>query len=70
MNICKDEIKRAELVGAMEVVKEIKKYIFFLIVDVVKIYKEIKVFLLNKEVSDYFCVIDMYEKLVKYLNID
>ena len=70
LNICKDETKRAELVGAMEVAKEIKKHILLSTVDAAKTYKETKASLLNKEVSDYFCAIDTYEKLAKHLNID
>ena len=70
LNICKDETKRAELVGAMEVAKEIKKHIVLSTVDAAKTYKETKASLLNKEVSDYFCAIDTYEKLAKHLNID
>ena len=65
LNIGKDETKRAELVGAMEVAKEIKKHIST--VDAAKTYKEKKASLLNKEVSDYFCAIDTYEKLAKRL---
>ena len=38
--------------------------------DAAKIYKESKATFLNKEVSDYFCAIDTYEKLAKHLNID
>ena len=68
LNIGKDETKRAELVGAMEVAKEIKKHIST--VDAAKTYKETKASLLNKEVSDYFCAIDTYEKLAKHLNMD
>ena len=70
LNIGKDETKRAELVGAMEVTKEIKKHILLSTVDAAKTYKETKASLLNKEVSDYFCAIDTYEKLAKHLNID
>lgn len=70
LNICKDETKRAELVGAMEVAKEIKKHILLSTVDAAKTYKETKASLLNKEVSDYFCAIDTYEKLAKHLNIE
>ena len=54
--------------GALEVAKEIKKHIST--VDAAKTYKEKKASLLNKEVSDYFCAIDTYEKLAKHLNMD
>ena len=70
LNIGKDETKRAELVGAMEVTKEIKKHILLSTVDAAKTYKKTKASLLNKEVSDYFCAIDTCEKLAKHLNID
>ena len=49
---------------------EIKKVILLSTVDAAKTYKETKASLLNKEVSDYFCAIDTYEKLAKHLNID
>lgn len=51
--------------GAMKVAKEIKKHILLSTVDPAKTYKETKASLLNKEVSDYFCAIDKYEKLAK-----
>ena len=56
--------------GAMEVTKEIKKHILLSTVDAAKTYKKTNASLLNKEVSDYFCAIDTYEKLAKHLNID
>lgn len=70
LNICKDKTKRAELMGAMDVAKEIQKKILLSTMDAAKIYKESKAAFLNKEVSDYFCAIDTYEKLAKHLNID
>ena len=70
MKICKDETERAELIGVMDVAKEIPKKILISTMDAAKIYKETKATLLNQEVSDYFCTIGTYEKLVKHLNVD
>ena len=56
--------------GAMDAAKEIQKKILLSTMDAAKIYKELKATFLNKEVSDYFCAVDTYEKLAKHLNID
>lgn len=53
----------------MYVAKEIQKKILLSTMDAAKIYKESKATFLKKEVSDYFCTIDTYEKLAKHLNI-
>ena len=70
LDICEDKTKKAELLGAMDVAKEIQKKVLLSTIDAAKIYKELKATFLNKEVSDYFCAIDTYEKLAKHLNID
>ena len=50
--------------------KKFKRKILLSTMDAAKIYKESKATFLNKEVIDYFCAIDTYEKLPKHLNID
>lgn len=67
---CKNRTKKAELRAIVDVGHELQKSILLETSKAAEIYSKRKASLLNeKEEASYFCPVDTYEKILKYLNI-